>query len=201
MIACSGTKRDGGRPWLAQPETFADLLPAAERQRLLFARRYLAKQLGIVAGPDVGGDSTAGAYLPAHERYAGKTYAGIGEHLWPHQGSHQLLIISALYGAIFSWELIQSYDLEMGQSLGNRRRACSFWRENGLPGWLARFFSCEQPSCVVDLLSSDYRKAVRGYRAEDTLVSRFEYPGRGTGSLYDRALHLSALLSKIQEAP
>jgi cytoplasmic iron level regulating protein YaaA (DUF328/UPF0246 family) len=85
--------------------------------------------------------------LPAWKLYRGRLYSQIKQENWLKTNT-EIIIISALFGAIKHTDLLPTYDLAM-----NGQGIAKFWREKGN---LAQFINAQND---IDLLSKEYRKA------------------------------------------
>ena len=134
IIPCCSTKLPGGRHLehysdhlqkSVSPTTYKNLLSA--RSEVLHSLRedsaYLTgkylKNTKIEDGPEFGAARSKGQYLPAIERYTGTLYSqplGFVESVRNYLGDPskpRLLILSALYGPLDPFCLIQDYNLKM----------------------------------------------------------------------------------------
>jgi len=194
LVCCSNAKTSGGSGWLRPPSPqFIAGLSEQERKRILATRRALARSLNLPVGPDVGG-AAAGSYLPAVHRYQGRMYGRVPADLWPEPPDARVVIVSALYGPLFPWEPIQDYNLTMKDTVGSGRRVELLWRETGLGLAVAAWCRVQGVECILDLLTEQYRMALRGLSSANLERIVFEYPGRGNGSLFDRGDDLRRLL-------
>lgn len=199
LVSCCKTKRAGGIPSYQPHPPISTILSTDSYSRLLHARRHLAAMLGIEAGPDLGFDTDATGirYLPAFERYRGIVYskANVAE-MYPRAKSIKLAIVSALYGLIDADDPIRDYDLRMSDMLPSGMRVNTWWRHMGLGQVLADYAIALEPDGIHDLLSGDYRQAVRSWQSKQVvgLTTRYEYPGLGTGSNWRRGDDLLRLL-------
>jgi len=75
----------------------------------------LPRNRGLVKGPDLGGDSGNGRYLPAEERYRGTFYTqlGSGAQSLLSSGPASAVILSGLYGVLLPDEPIQDYSCHL----------------------------------------------------------------------------------------
>lgn len=197
LVACSQRKRLGGSSWSAPlVPGLLDQLPSAEHESVLVTRSSLAGFCGIARGPDVGGKDIDGRYLPADTRYDGRLYGRIDHLLWPLSGDQRVIIVSALYGLLFTWEPIQHYDLTMKSSL-QRKLVGRRWREVGLGRIVARWCAANAVVGVIDLLSQPYRYALHDLKDLHAVGAErlaFEYPGRYQAGNLDRGDDLQTLL-------
>jgi Peroxide stress protein YaaA len=107
------------------------LLQLSKSNPNLMSEEKFKKNATIVEGPDFGKNNPKGKYLPAIERYIGYLYSAshdfkdrIGQALIervPH-----LLILSALYGPLHTFSLIQDYNLKMDYGFASRTWKCGF---------------------------------------------------------------------------
>lgn len=164
LIACSQRKRPGGHAWSAPlAPGVVDYLPPAEQEIVLAARSSFAGICGVANGPDVGGTGFDGRYLPADRRYDGRLYGRIDHGLWPVSGDQRVIIVSALYGLLFTWEPIQHYDLTMNSTFGGSR-VYRRWRQLGFGRIVASWCADNAVEGVIDLLSQPYRKALQNLK-------------------------------------
>ena len=80
-------------------------------------KRYLSgkyeKNRRLEPGPDFGGQSASGLYLPAVQRYRGTLYSNVPALSSRSNRDGQILILSALYGPLHPLSRIQDYNLQM----------------------------------------------------------------------------------------
>lgn len=176
LIPCCARKIPGGNRLTGTfPEFFTDLSPQI-RQQVLAARFGILEAMqaqlgekGIEKGPDFGGNSMAGKYRPAWERYAGNLYSAVGDRKrlskagkW--EGGAEVLILSALYGPLEPDSPIQDYDLRMDQPLyapgrpGLSAKPEKAWK-TVLPGFLKEWMRRNEKNRILLLLASHYLKA------------------------------------------
>jgi cytoplasmic iron level regulating protein YaaA (DUF328/UPF0246 family) len=176
LIPCCARKIPGGNRLTGTfPEFFTDLSPQI-RQQVLAARFGILEAMqaqlgekGIEKGPDFGGNSMAGKYRPAWERYAGNLYSALGDRkLLSTAGKRAdgpgILILSALYGPLEPDSPIQYYDLRMDQPLyapgrpGLSAKPEKAWK-TVLPGFLKEWMRRNEKNRILLLLASHYLKA------------------------------------------
>lgn len=197
LIVCCGTKAPGGSPDYRPPEHLASTLGERNFQSLMDARRELAQMRKLESGLDLGfGEQAAGlSFQPAYLRYTGRVYqrSGLGQ-LLP-KANYQVLIISALYGLIEAGDLIRDYDLAMKCMLP-QGKVQTWWKLHHLGDILSEYIWNTAPVIIHDLLSKDYREALKPWPRDflQILYKRYEYPGLGIGSLSRRGDDLKAIL-------
>ena len=139
LLSCSNRKKEGGSTqYEGRPLTFLSDGPL--RQRMLAKRTHVFRRLteskiedafhvgsnriheapnqALKYGPDFGGlqsQNKPALYLPAYQRYIGKSYMPIQRENWMSFDRTKLsvLIMSGLYGLIDSNEFIQEYDVHL----------------------------------------------------------------------------------------
>lgn len=106
-------------------DVYLNLLSAREellafcQKNIEYSSSNYAKNQRVILGPDFGGSEKTGKYLQALQRYNGSFYKAEAD--WIDQVaqaiqssiSPRLLIISALYGVLHPFELIQDYNLQI----------------------------------------------------------------------------------------
>ncbi|TFG75469.1 MAG: peroxide stress protein YaaA [Thermodesulfobacteriales bacterium] len=168
IIPCSGKKAPGSYTYSHESRRVIDYLPQELQNSLSSLRQSIAENFGLPFGPDLGPfDSMQNiGYLPAYKRYSGNIYSKISQEDWDKLGSgkgYDLIIISALYGLIFWDEPIRNYNVTMKQTLNNGYKLKTNWKYI-LPQILASIIKTNGYSKVHELLSTDYREALQGYR-------------------------------------
>jgi len=138
IFPCCAEKQSGGARWdNSHHDAVSSIVSETTFRRVVEARRQVLellraderfvshkyrKNTHIKLGPDFGLTDSAGLYLRAIERYNGHLYSAtphfsrlLGEHL---TGSNppKVLILSALYGPLHPFDLIQDYNLKMSDS-------------------------------------------------------------------------------------
>ena len=108
------------------------MLSGIRQDKRYLSRKY-EKSRGLEPGPDFGGQSASGLYLPAVQRYKGTLYLN-APALSSRSNQHgQILILSALYGPLHPLSRIQDYNLQM-----NDKPAYRTWKKR-LPGFLRNY--------------------------------------------------------------
>jgi len=198
LIPCSGSKVSGGQS-NPQPSKLADVLSPASYHKLTSARQEIAALLQKDQSLGLGfkDDDKESKYLPAFQRYQGLIYAHSDiSRLYPALKG-RLVIISAMYGLLDGNDLIRNYELSMNDTLPTGIRMGTFWRRHELREILIELISREDAAEVHDLLSEQYREALRPWPDSKIKNLRiYEYPGMGQGSSYGRAKDLKRLLSQ-----
>lgn len=176
VIPCCCAKASGGTK-VAMEAPLATSLSDTVYAQLCGARRAVlagiqsepdlltdafTKNRALVDGPDFGGHSNSGRYLPALERYTGNLYAipGLRARLYASvadRNAPHVLILSALYGPLHPLSPIQDYNLRMDQA------PARIWRTALLP-MLEQYVSTQSIRSIVLLVGSEtayYRVASR----------------------------------------
>lgn len=138
LIPCCAKKSSGGKRLLRgyddiliefiSRETYdevisyrKEVLNELEKNPKYLTDKYF-KNMKIVSGPDFGQNDTSGAYLPAIDRYSGSLYSVITNFSsfikinTNRINKPKLIILSALYGPLHPFTLIQDYNLKMSDS-------------------------------------------------------------------------------------
>jgi pimeloyl-ACP methyl ester carboxylesterase len=152
LISCSHAKQTGGDKAYGGPGAANWISDKSVRDKLLSNRTQVFRLLkdagidngfetaenrlhenanrGIQRGPDFGGvqEANGASYLPAFQRYCGKSYTQIDSRTWDHYYAHNqdklcVLIMSGLYGLLEASEWIQEYDIHLTDRV----------RETGMP--------------------------------------------------------------------
>ena len=155
LIACSNRKASGGEVDFSGPEPGVSLPSVALRERVLSKRSKMfslikdtkifsgferggnrahqAPNKTLVHGPDLGGVMEGGTYLPAYQRYTGRTYGPITAAAWESYSTHRdrmtVMIMSGLYGLFDAAEWIQEYDIHLTDTDGDGSSVSSMWSE------------------------------------------------------------------------
>jgi hypothetical protein len=145
LFACSRTKLPGGDKGHDGSTAAASVLPLELRRRIVNKRSNIyglikdgkivdAFDIGanrvhqranqsLYHGPDLGGLESIGEncfYLPAWQRYTGRSYVPISSETWLEHFSKPeqvtVMIMSGLYGLIDAKEKIQDYDVHLSDS-------------------------------------------------------------------------------------
>lgn len=133
LTICSNRKIKSGPQTICRPEMgISSCLPDRLKLRLAQARHHVHALItsdkvskdgkllrdksfnaDLVDGPDLGGNTSGGSYLPAFQRYDGRFYREFGTNLQRAEilpaMKHHMLIISGLYGLLLPGEDIQCY--------------------------------------------------------------------------------------------
>ena len=134
IIPCCARKRPGGEQVDTYQDRLVDVVSPGIQENVITARanvlaglqieqKYLSgkydKNKSIQDGPDFGGTSAKGLYLPAVDRYIGSLYTGNQKTVnairknEARNSKVRVLILSALYGPLHPQDLIQDYNLQM----------------------------------------------------------------------------------------
>jgi hypothetical protein len=147
------------------PLADADALTRGRRQMLHLIRHGAIKRHGVciadlprnqqlVDGPDLGGSSIAGLYLPAADRYRGRFYAQLGPE-GPEllkNGRHHVLILTPLYGLVTPDELTQNCNCDVDDDARFRH----VWTEDDrLTDALVAYIRLYDIKLVLDLTARD----------------------------------------------
>lgn len=201
VIGCSKTKRSGGVHNNSFSSSLKEGLSDAAFQHLMESRRQLAQMLNFEPGRDLGFASTGAPlrFLPAFKRYNGKIYQRAEvTNFYPRANGCRLVIVSALYGLLDADDLIRDYDLQMGDMLPVGTRVGTWWKQRRLGAILQEYVKSIQPAVVHDLLSNEYREALKPFAGARLhgAVKVHSYPGMGSGSIWRRGDDLRRLLSQ-----
>ena len=190
MIPCSGRKTPDGSLSLKGRELIEDL-PSSQSQKLKRLRDHIAGSFDI----ELSSKSSEMSLMLAYKRYAGDLYNKISSNTWEELESRkdlEVVIISALYGAIYWDEPIIDYDVEMTENIKKRRRLNTWWRKNGLPEIVSSHIKEEDYDVVRSFLSGSYRKALLDLEKRvDPTWLLYGYPGLGSGSNHYRGKDVS----------
>jgi hypothetical protein len=193
LIPCSRTKAPGGEKGHDGSIPAEWLLPAALRERVVNKRSNV---FGLIRdariadafdkganrmhqranqtlqhGPDLGGLAIIGEncfYLPAWQRYTGRSYVPIKPDAWlDHFSKPQpftVLIMSGLYGLIDAQEKIQDYDIHLSDSNEDTGQTVkSMWTElytETIKSYVERAFKGERIKIYNLLCDINYVTAV-----------------------------------------
>ncbi len=134
VTICSNNKKTGGSAGYDRSRSIAACLDASLGAELLDGRARvlevikkggktrdgkriadLSRNRTLVKGPDLGGDSENGRYLPAEQRYRGSFYSQLGSDAHPllSAGPASAVILSGLYGVLLPDEPIQDYSCHL----------------------------------------------------------------------------------------
>ena len=202
LIPCCKLKKPGGKKIYERGICAPALLSMASGEALLNARRDLSNLLGLTPAPDLGseGQNTI-EYLPAYQRYGGNLYKEARltntDALW--QSGGNVIIVSALYGLVTALEPIRDYDLEMKHMLPDNGRVYTWWKRRQLGVLVHEAMVQFGDATVYDLLSGDYRKALKPW-PPDSLNARYcifdeRYSLLRSGSTHHRGMDVRRLLS------
>lgn len=148
LIPCCASKKHNGHSRFAAPDPLSRLVSEAAYSAILETRRevlsgirqderYLSgkyeKNRRLEPGPDFGGQSASGLYLPAVQRYKGTLYSSAPALSSRSDRDGQILILSALYGPLHPLSRIQDYNLQMSD-----KPAYGTWKKR-LPGFLRNY--------------------------------------------------------------
>jgi len=181
------------------PKTLNKTLSPLSFDRLMNARKELGEILDLSPGLDIGSNKHNSElhYRPAYLRYMGNVYiSGQIASLYPKTDSLQVLIISALYGLLDANDLIRDYDVAMNDSLTQRSMLKTWWKHKGLGGIVEEYIQVVNPSQIHDLLSGDYRDALKPWppKAIRHKMLPYNYPGQGIGANWNRGKDLKRIL-------
>ena len=148
LIPCCASKKHDGHSRSAAPDPLSRLVSEATYSAILETRRemlsgirrdkrYLSgkyeKNRRLEPGPDFGGQSASGLYLPAVQRYKGTLYSSAPALSSRSDCGGRILILSALYGPLHPLSRIQDYNLQMSD-----KPAYGTWKKC-LPGFLRNY--------------------------------------------------------------
>jgi pimeloyl-ACP methyl ester carboxylesterase len=183
LLGCSNRKRTGGTPtYLGSPLSF--LSDGSLRAQILAKRTHVFSRLtaakiedafkigsnriheapnqSLEYGPDFGGVADKPAeYLPAYERYYGRSYKPIPLESWRERDNSKMsvLIMSGLYGLIDAQEYIQEYDVHLtdtDREAGVNLKA--MWMDlytRTVANYVERAYDGNAPVKIFDLLSDE----------------------------------------------
>jgi len=155
LIACSNRKASDGNADFSGPEPGISLPSVALRERVLSKRSKMfslikdakifsgferggnrahqAPNKTLVHGLDLGGVMRGGSYMPAFQRYTGRTYGPISAEAWESYVAHRdrmtVMIMSGLYGLFDAIEWIQEYDIHLTDTDATGSSVSSMWSE------------------------------------------------------------------------
>jgi hypothetical protein len=142
ILPCCAEKYAGGDKWQQASRGLKSVISDNSYQKILETRRqvisliqredkYLAnkykKNRAIVMGPDIGLDSLSGQYMTAISRYKGSLYSAstsFSELIYDcveKDSAPNILILSAFYGPLHPFDLIQDYNLKMSDKPAYKR--------------------------------------------------------------------------------
>lgn len=190
LIPCSGRKTPDGSLSL-EGRQLIEALSTPKSQKLKRLRKKVAGSFNI----DLSSGSSERCLMPAYKRYSGNLYKKISSHAWEELKNREdleVVIISALYGAIYWDEPIIDYDVDMTKNIKEGRRLNTWWRKNGLPEIVSAYIEGKDHDVVRSFLSGDYRKALLNIQEKvDPTWLLYEYPALGSGSNYYRGRDVS----------
>ncbi len=173
LIPCCKTKMPGGERY--QQGAFGSRKELSEkvREEVLEGRRAILRGLlksrtesGVREGPDFGGQDLDGLYRPSWQRYRGFLYGALPNREILARKKHEgprLLILSALYGPLDPEEMIQDYELQMGQPLmtcEGKIRPLNVWKRI-LPAFFHDWVVNEGLNRILLLLCAHYLDALK----------------------------------------
>ena len=153
VTTCSAKKIKGGKNYFSygwNNEKRGELLKKRSRVLRMMENKVVTSSLKLpVEGPDFGGTSEEGLYLPARRRYSqgsfvqGLTTSGCKLSKWGKR--NRLYFISALYGLAHYEEPIQNYDLRLYQPVLSDK-----WKESDvLTNLLIKDLSHVTENCLI----------------------------------------------------
>lgn len=168
----------------------ADSLPATPRRDL----ERIRKEVSVATDPR---EVKTDGLLPAYRRFDGNMYRHIDPEAWERRvAGVEIVIVSGLFGLLASRDTIPAYTHSMAEAMAPLGKLNRWWHDRGLPGILGALLNAVRPEAVVDLLSLEYREAVKGYDAGLTgiPVKTIDFPGAGRGSQPLRGEKIEQLL-------
>jgi len=153
VTTCSAKKIESGKSYFSygwHNETRGELLKKRSRVLRMMETKVVTSSLKLpFEGPDFGGTSEEGLYLPAFRRYSqGSFMQGLitsGQKLNEWGKRNRLYFISALYGLTHYKEPIQNYDLRLYQPVLSDK-----WKESDvLTSLLIRDRSHVTENCLI----------------------------------------------------
>lgn len=173
LIPCCKTKMPGGERYQQGAFRFREGLSEKVRNEVLEGRRAILRGLlksrtesGVREGPDFGGQDFGGLYRPSWQRYSGFLYEELPNREILAREKHEgprLLILSALYGPLDPKELIQDYELQMGQTLmtcEGKIRPLNVWKRI-LPEFFHDWMVNEGLNRILLVLCAHYLDALK----------------------------------------
>ena len=199
LIPCCKIKETGGISIYRPSEALTSILSPAAYKRLMQNRGELGVLLRLPPGPDLGFDivDTQIEFMTAYQRYSGVIYQRSNlRELYPKAKGKRLAIVSALYGLLDAEDDIRNYCVEMNESLPNRQRLYTWWKQHGLGEILCEYVRNLSPDKTHDLLSGNYRKATDPWPRciDSSQRTIYNYPYEGNGSNNHRGRDLEKLL-------
>jgi hypothetical protein len=223
VIIASNTKKQGGGPGYHREQSILAHVPSAAADELMQGRRWALRWIlrsseatrdgqrladlpanrSLVAGPEFGGESTQGLYLPAAERFRGRLFLqlGPGAAQLLQTTSHHLLILSGLYGLVLPSEPVQNYQCYIEDHPNLR----GFWTEGDLlTNVLLAYVKQQGITHVFDLTpQNSYRFLIAWHRVRtetQQVLHCFGAQSVGPGFLIPLGVVARDLLSKATEA-
>ena len=144
-------------------ETRGKILSNMRQNEQYIAGKY-SKNKNIKAGKDFGGTNSTGKYMQAIDRYAGLLYSAIEDfprlvrQSLTKGNSPKIIILSALYGPLHPFDMIQDYDLKMSD-----KPAYTTWKTT-FPSFLAEYVINNKINQILLYLGQQtaYFKVVKG---------------------------------------
>jgi len=123
-----------------------------------------SKNKNIKAGKDLGGNNSTGKYMQAIDRYTGSLYSSVEDfpqlirQSFRKGNSPKIIILSALYGPLYPFDMIQNYNLKMSDKL-----AYTAWKTT-FPSFLAEYVINNKINQILLYLGQQtaYFKVVKG---------------------------------------
>lgn len=152
-------------PYLTTGESFQNLITKANASKLQDARLKVLKLMKVESGPDIGNAEIEKiAFLPAYQRYSGRTYSRITNEAWQklidQPEKFDFVILSALYGLIRYDEPIRNYSIRQDDKLPDKTPISKFWNNQGISNWLYDYIKQNDFDDVKFVLSTSYSAIV-----------------------------------------
>ena len=168
VTASSKTKEKKNEISFKKPSgTFYDSLNDSNKKTFFNARTMLLHEFGFNEGPDthkVSTKSSSTIYLPAFQRYKGRTFSKVSGEAWSilndHPDSLDCVILSAFYGLIRFNEPIRGYAIRQDTKMNSGKMIGKFWRDQGAQEWLFDYIQKNQFDEVKFVLSTSYSDIV-----------------------------------------
>ena len=168
VTASSKTKEKKNEITFKKPSyTFYDSLSESNKKSFFNARSMLLHEFGFNEGPDthqVSAKSTSSIFLPAFQRYKGRTFSKVTPDAWSvlndHSDTLDCVILSAFYGLIRFNEPIRAYTIRQDTKMNSGKEIGKFWRDQGAQEWLFDYIQKNKFDEVKFVLSTSYSDIV-----------------------------------------
>ncbi|MHA2249116.1 MAG: peroxide stress protein YaaA, partial [Candidatus Kariarchaeaceae archaeon] len=180
VTASSKSKRLGDEaPFSNSSNSFLGKMDEPFSIELVKGRKSIRDEMNIPIGPDIGysNKSDNALYLPAFQRYAGRTYSKITSEAWNvlenNPDQYDCVILSALYGILRYNEPTRDYAIKQVDKLPSGKKIGTYWRDAGMSEWLYSYIKKNRFDRVLFVLSSSYSDIVQ----RDKLITRLTDEG------------------------